>query len=287
MPVVSSIMVRVSLDTYILPQESFHTFRITHGPQNPLGMHAHDNFAEVFFVESGEGFHIVNNERVPLQPGSIAFCRPDDYHTVIGKDNHTNITIINTAFRAETLTYFKERYYPDCDKFFFSTEKVPFHLQVDEIRLGKLVEWAEHVIHLPWTNRTLDPFLLKICGLENTRQFAVENAEELPSWLLRAIEHYRQPAQFEQGIKGFVRLAGRSPEHINRVLRKLLNQTLSETVNAARIRYAARELAMTDKKIMAIALDCNFPSLGYFYKCFKKQYGLSPDQYRKKNRSLL
>ena len=82
-------------------------------------------------------------------------------------------------------------------------------------------------------------------------------------------------------------MAGRSHEHINRVLRKYLNQTLSEAVNGARIRYAARQLTMTEKKIITIALDCNFPSLGYFYKCFKKYYGIAPDQYRKMNKSIL
>ena len=76
----------LSLSGYISSEETFHIFRITHGINNPLGLHTHEDFAEVFFVESGEGFHMVNGERIRLQPGVIAFIRPEDKHTVVGKN---------------------------------------------------------------------------------------------------------------------------------------------------------------------------------------------------------
>jgi AraC family cel operon transcriptional repressor len=207
-------------------------------------------------------------------------------HTVVGKDPDLNITIINTAFRKETLTYFKERYFTDCRRFFFSDDPVPFHIQIDKFRLGKLVQWADYVHKLPRTNRTLDPYLLKICNLED-QHFALNYPEELPQWLLFALNQYREPVHFAKGIRGFVELAGRSPEHIHRILRKYLNKTLSETVNLARIQYAARQLIMTDQKILVISLESNFQSLSYFYKCFKKEYNISPDQYRKRYRSII
>lgn len=276
----------LSLNGFVTSEETFHIFRITHGASNPLGLHTHSDFAEVFFVESGEGYHLVNGERVPLQPGSIVFIRPEDNHTVVSRDDDTNITIINTAFYKETLTFFKDRYFPDCNRFFFTQDRVPFHLQIDKTQLEKLVQWADQVIQLPWNNRILDPFLLKICGLEEKHPDMAYSGQ-LPDWLLYALSHYNEPADFRKGARGFVKLAGRSPEHIHRMLKKYLNQSLSETVNLARIRYAARQLAMTDQKILAIAMETHFNSLGYFYKCFKKELGITPNQYRKKYRNII
>lgn len=48
-----------------------------------------------------------------------------------------------------------------------------------------------------------------------------------------------------------------------------------------KMQVAARELRSTDKSISHIAMDLGFSDPLYFSKCFRKQFGISPRNYRK------
>lgn len=54
-----------------------------------------------------------------------------------------------------------------------------------------------------------------------------------------------------------------------------------EYINKLRIEKAVEYLANADMNILNIALLCGFGSLSNFYACFKKQMGLTPNEYRK------
>ena len=168
--------------------------------------------------------------------------------------------------------------------YFWSNEKVPAHHTLDAVRLQNLTNTAEHIFRKSHNNKFLDPFLLKIVEMIEPKIPTMYPADT-PSWLIYALDNYQDPGHFEKGISGFSELACRSPAHINRALRKHLNITLSEAVNRAKVNFAARKLIMSDEKIINIALECGIPSLGHFYKIFKDNYGLTPDQYRKQNKN--
>jgi AraC-like DNA-binding protein len=48
------------------------------------------------------------------------------------------------------------------------------------------------------------------------------------------------------------------------------------------LRRAAEQLAQTDAPVTAIAFDLGFSSTQHFATSFRKQYGLSPTQFRRK-----
>ena len=52
-------------------------------------------------------------------------------------------------------------------------------------------------------------------------------------------------------------------------------------VNLIRLRQAAVLLRQTADSILSVALNVGFQSETHFGKAFKKQYGISPGQYRK------
>ncbi|MEI6082685.1 MAG: helix-turn-helix transcriptional regulator [Verrucomicrobiota bacterium] len=81
-------------------------------------------------------------------------------------------------------------------------------------------------------------------------------------------------------------MAGRSAEHVARVTRDLLHETPSDLVNRVRLQYAARQLALSDAKIMDIALDCGLTNLSHFYRLFRHQFGSTPQAYRQQQREL-
>ena len=52
-------------------------------------------------------------------------------------------------------------------------------------------------------------------------------------------------------------------------------------VNLIRLRQAAVLLRQTADSVLSVALNVGFQSETHFGKAFKKQYGISPGQYRK------
>jgi AraC family cel operon transcriptional repressor len=109
----------------------------------------------------------------------------------------------------------------------------------------------------------------------------------MPAWLALACREIQRFENFSQGTEAFTRLAGRSPAHVARAARRYLSRTPTDLVNAARIRWAAEQLAATDRSILDIALDCGLENLGHFYKRFHAARGTSPHQYRMAQRRIL
>lgn len=272
------------LNTFLYSSdEVFHIARTTIGSQNDLQLHKH-GFAEVFWIKEGKGKHIINGQEVPLSKGTLCMIRPDDEHTFKLGRSREGLVVTNIAFFEESLTYFKDRYFPDSQSYFWSEEKLPFTVQLDADQLSELSALADRLISQPRDFLHLDFMMIHIFRLVSSIQ---DDQSHIPHWLAFALDNFNTPEVFKKGAKGFVDLTDRSVDHVNRVLRKHLKQTLTETVVKARLQYASRQLIMTNASIKSICFDCGFESVSYFHRLFKKHTGLTPLAYRKKNYKIL
>ena len=68
--------------------------------------------------------------------------------------------------------------------------------------------------------------------------------------------------------------------YLSALFKKECGETLTDYVNRKRMEYAAYILAHSDKQIQNIAEECGILDVNYFIKLFKKQYGVTPTQYR-------
>jgi len=101
-----------------------------------------------------------------------------------------------------------------------------------------------------------------------------------PEWLYHALEAIREPEQLAGGLSNFFRLAGRCPDYVARTLKQYVNITPTDAVNQARLEYATTQLESTDNPIIDIAMDSGFENLSYFHRLFRRQFGITPLQYR-------
>lgn len=264
--------------------EVFHLARVTLRSKRDIQMHTHD-YAEIFWIEDGEGYHLINGEKIKIEPGYLCTVRPDDEHTFMAKSAMNGLTVTNLAFKRSTLDYFKDRYFKNTNLYFWSLNHLPFSLRIPKEELCLLSGKADHLFNQPKNNINLDRFLLFIFELIEPNCNSYN--EEMPYWLHNAIENYNSPANFQNGVEGFLSLTNKSNDHTNRMLKKYTGKTLTETVNNEKIKYAARMLLMTDASIKAIASDCGYGNIGYFYKVFKMNFKISPKDYRICNRRIM
>lgn len=272
------------LETFLSDQqETFHIARTTISSKNDLVYHTHD-YAEVFWIEKGEGIHLINQQELPIKSGTFYLIRPKDCHTFKVKGIGNNLVITNVAFARSNLDYYQPRYFPGQDKLFWSKEKIPFSFHLEQDQLHDLSVMADRLLTQPRDFLHLDYILLHIFRLLTRVSTELRH---LPHWLAYALDHFNRPDQFQQGLPAFVALTGRSIDHVNRTLQHHLQQTLTETINKAKLEYARHQLIMTNAPIKSISANCGYDNLSYFHRIFKKQYGLSPKNYRRINHNFL
>ena len=91
-------------------------------------------------------------------------------------------------------------------------------------------------------------------------------------------EHFRQPIS----AADIAAAAGFSPNYLSRRFREAAGIGVHEYLVFIRLRNAAYELSSTDLSVTEIALRCGFSDSNYFKDVFKKKYGMTPREYRKK-----
>lgn len=263
----------------IAGSDAFHVARVTVTPRNPTALHGHD-FAELFWVEEGIGRHRLARGSEPLARGDLIFVKPTDEH---GLSAQAHLRFTNVAFPMGTYRWARDRRFCGADPFW--PEGAPRVFRLDAGQLNRLGRLADELFAAPRRALFIESFLLNVfCCLQAHGDPGLP--EDLPEWLRRACVEILKPEQFRLGATGFSRLAGRSPEHVARVMQRMFRRTPSEYVNEIRMQYASRQLAMSDAKICDIALECGVQNLSHFYQLFRKFSGVSPGRYRAQQHRL-
>jgi AraC-like DNA-binding protein/mannose-6-phosphate isomerase-like protein (cupin superfamily) len=247
-------------------------------------VHGHD-FPEVFWIVRGRGIHQINGEQVPLQPGMLVCIRPTDVHGFISDES--GVLIYNVAIRPSLLRQTKRRYFPHADTFWnLCAGKIPHHGQISREQITELNKAFDQLSASDCSTFHGERFLLNLLFLIHSKQqpeaaTVAAGLPDLPDWLAGALRRWMEdPENFVKGTPSLAKMAGRSPEHVARVLRQSTGKSPTDWLNEARMGYAAKQLHLSNRTILDIAMDCGFNSLGHFYAIFQKAHGCSPRSYR-------
>lgn len=261
----------------IAGRTAFHAARDTKTEAIPLRDHGHD-FAEIFWIDAGEGTHRVNGGLFPLRLGSLVLIRPEDWHG-IDVPHGVSLRLTNVAFPREVLDFFKPRYASGSAWPFSPAGKYPLAREIESFQLHRYNQWADELARSPRERLYLDRFLLNVLADLNA-QPAESTLSEAPPWLAQACRAMQSPEHFSRGVEEFLRRCGRSREHVARTVQHYLGTTPTAYVNAIRMEYAQRQLEMGDESILDIALACGMENLSHFYVQFRATTGMTPRKYR-------
>ena len=76
-------------------------------------------------------------------------------------------------------------------------------------------------------------------------------------------------------------------DYFNRLIKKNTGMTYSEYLQNIRLSEAQKLLLHTEMSISDIAEHVGYHNKGYFYKIFTQKYGMTPAEYRKKEKIIL
>lgn len=261
----------------IAGKAAFHAARDGKTRARPLTLHGHD-FAEIFWIDAGQGTHRINGAAVPLRTGSLVLMRPSDCHG-IDPIGHEELKLTNVAFPAETLAELQPRYGSLLSWPFAEIGKLPFTRQIEPFQRQRFNQWADELSSSPRERLFLDRFLLNVLA-ELRREPQEATLAGAPSWLAAACRAIQSPEHFCGGVEEFLRRCGRSREHVARSVQLYFHRSPTDYVNDVRMAYARRQLEMGDQSILDIALECGTPNLSHFYRLFRERTPMTPRAYR-------
>ncbi len=102
----------------------------------------------------------------------------------------------------------------------------------------------------------------------------------LPEALLEIVSLIQRAPHSDLSNPFLAARAAMSTEKFIRCFKEHFNQTPAAHVQSVRLRLAGEALALTDKSIDQIAIECGFPNRHYMSRLFGQRYGCGPAEYR-------
>jgi AraC family cel operon transcriptional repressor len=266
----------LSFADVLAPGEVLQMTRAALATGRPKALHGQD-FPQLLWVQNGKVRHILPEARRDLAEGDLVFVRAGDRHALQGLGD--DALVVSVLLHPALVAAIGARHPELAGQLFWSTAAEPVIRHRDSRQLAALNQAALRLERGRRDALAAEGFLLPLCAELVAEVTPLPPGA--PDWLANACAAARDPAVFRDGAAGFARAAGRAHPHVSRSMRRFLNQSPSDYVNAQRMAYAARRLTGSPDPLAEIAAECGIPNLSHFHKLFRSHHGVTPQRYRK------
>lgn len=264
----------------------FHIYNIIGNQtqdRNLLLNHWHTELELVFsFREHSRHYidgicHIGENQK-------LIIVNSESVHSIIPDESYKNSSEIIAVVLLISQRYLKERI-PNIENPYFLMPKGESRIEICQL-MEYISKYAtshqgEETANL-YIKGLVDLLLFYMCedGVQSKDMVLPinyqKNIERLRGILSYIQNHYKEPLIQTEIAKKFYF----SSEYFSRFFKKSTGFTFVEYVNQYRVQQAKNDILYTDQTILEIALDHGFSDSRRLIQSFKKQYGITPLQYR-------
>lgn len=252
--------------------------------------HRHD-FYLVLYITQGSGEHTIDFITYPVVPNSFFLMTPGQVHSwKLSADADGFILFFTSEFYQLNKSDKHLLAFP-----FFQSLNTDAHLQlkknaepmIDVIIREMLRDYTSNgSLKLPLFRSYLDIILLKLA--DHYPQQSKTTTSSNSTFKLRMLgelidEHYMEHKQPHV----YASLMNLSASYLNNLCKQMLGKTLSDLIQERVILEAKRFFAYSDLTISQVADKLHFSEPSYFIRFFKKQTGVTPEQFREQiNRAI-
>lgn len=253
----------------------------------------------LFYVESGAGSILCQNETFPVEPGALVTFPPGTRYRMTNERDEPLCLIAVNFDMLQTQRMLCAPVAPDvCAEFaqWRVIERVnvcdcpaangPVFLNHAEALGGALKAMLEEAqADEPYTADVVSGLMKSVlCRVYREAERPGASARLAPSGAIRGIMEYIalhcQEALTNEQIGARFNY---HPNYVSRQVRLYTGKSLHQYVLACRIERAMELLACTRDPIARVAAECGFGDARHFTKAFSGKVGLSPSRYRAQN----
>lgn len=258
-----------------------------HKHQKLVFPHRHNFYHLVFFTQ-GSGTHTIDFRQYQVEPRQLYFMVPGQVHSwEFSKDTEGYVINFSRDFfqsfllRADFLNSFT----------FFSGHVTDGVICIPaglEIEIKELMYKVYEQYNTPGTlQKDMISVLLLYLFMRVEQQLIPHEKQLLPVYNYTLLKNFQQLIEknFAQIRlpKDYADLLYITPNHLNALCKEFLGMQAGEVIRNRVLLEAKRMLVSQDVTITEIAGELNFNDNSYFTKFFKKQTGVTPEEFRKKN----
>ena len=100
----------------------------------------------------------------------------------------------------------------------------------------------------------------------------------------QCISYIREHIQEDLSLQALAELVHFHPTYLSARIKEKVGMSYSSFILSIRMEQASHMLRETDWKVLKIAQECGFKDSSYFNRIFRREFGMSPEQYRKVHR---
>lgn len=262
--------------------------------------HDHE-FLEIVYILTSNGEHDIGGKRKPVSAGDIYVITPGVTHSLISYDKEHPIEHYNCLLLLRDSSDF------NIDYTFFhgmAFDMLYNHILYDDTSRLPYIELRDTTTHI----KRLLKLMCDECEGQraDVRNMLIGCAIELLVWISRIykeqhesnplIANHRKSIEsvllyLEENYKNQItlnelsRIALFTPSYLCTLFKNATNCSITEYIQSLRNKRAAQLLTTTDWTIEKISYEIGYKSERFFRIAFKREFGLSPSEYRMKNAS--
>lgn len=274
-----------NIGTSVIQQTDFKNLKITLGGYGSFSFHSvdsnlhrHSDFYEIILIISGTYKHTYQDRTEDVNRGTLMLLSPYSTHRLYTEP----MQAIHFVTCIEQ-NYFRE-FAARCFPTELQTETIPecFITRLDP----KETDYLELLAHrlcaakpsLPAANTIL---YLTLMNIANTKARRISTH---PNYVDELISVLNNPVNLSISANELCKDFEESTSTILRNFKKYTGYTIVAYKSRKRLELATDMLINSDIKITDISYNLQYDSLSYFLRVFKKEYGITPSQYREKYR---
>jgi AraC-like DNA-binding protein len=257
-----------------------------------LPTHWHDEW-EFFFVVSGRAVFLLNDEKIPLETGDMAFVPAGQVHAAYAVNRepcsydalvfHSNLLAApeyDVAFRRYVAPMLEGRVELPQKL----SSGVPWQAEImgNVYRAYELLQNQPTAYELRIKALVLTIFA-DICAhsVPSGRAAAPEGLNYRAERMRSIYDHIHQNCSGKLSVQALSKVVSMSPGYLCRFFKEMTGRTITEYINHYRVSQAALLIESTDKKLLEVAMDVGFNNLSYFVSQFKRYMGVTPSEFKR------